>query len=758
MALKLEVQVEGNKIYSPLRDKWLVLTPEEQVRQSYICRLVNVYGYDLEQMDEELKVNNSHRGQGKARADIVIWKSKGDKKNNKAAFIVVECKAETVKIRQEDYYQGANYAAWSGASFFVTTNEKETKFFRVDKDSMPKDLDEIIDIPNASIINDQKKVNKLLSQTKAFSRDEFAKLLQKCHNIIRNNDKLSPEAAFDEISKILFMKIRYERNPDEEVLFSLEKFQRDEQQFEKNIKKHLPAEAQIPYMQYLFKATKDEFAEDKLFDSYETIKIKQYSFEQIVKELEKYNLSATSDDVKGIAFEHFLGTTFRGELGQFFTPRTIVDFMVEVLDPQEGETICDPTCGSGGFLIKSFEYVRDKIEKDVENYKKELKAQLFDEKYEKLSEKEQLEINEKYSNILKKLNSDINVPNKSYSKQTEAEKNRRISKLSSSCIYGTDANPRMARTSKMNMIMHGDGHGGVHHHDGLINVNGIFENRFDVILTNPPFGARIEKDYKLSETDRFYDEEKLKEYEKRYGDDCIKQIKELNKAIDDGQKILDRFDLGKVSGLTEVLFMERCLKLLKPGGRMGIVLPEGVLNNSNLQKVRDYFESEAKILLITSIPQDVFIASGATIKPSLLFFKRFTEEERKQYADAKNKAAKAVDKEFEPQIKEIEVKFADDKKAKNKALKEIEDKKEAAIKEKTKELFNYEIPIVQVEKAGITTTGAKCENELEDVAKEFKKYRDLKGLWTVNKPNISYKINGEELIRITNGVEEVIDE
>ena len=98
---------------------------------------------------------------------------------------------------------------------------------------------------------------------------------------------------------------------------------------------------------------------------------------------------------------------------------------------------------------------------------------------------------------MKKLNSDINVPNKSYSKQTEAEKNRRISKLSSSCIYGTDANPRMARTSKMNMIMHGDGHGGVHHHDGLINVNGIFENRFDVILTNPPFGARIEKDYKL---------------------------------------------------------------------------------------------------------------------------------------------------------------------------------------------------------------------------------------------------------------------
>ena len=757
MALKLEVQVDGNKIYSPLRDKWLILTPEEQVRQNYICRLINFYGYSLEQMDEELKVNNSHRGQGKARADIVIWKSKEDKQKNKAAFIVIECKAETVKIQQQDYYQGANYAAWSGANFFVTTNAKETKFFRVDKDSMPKDLDEIIDIPNASIINDQKKIDKLLAQTKAFSRDEFAKLLQKCHNIIRNNDKLSPEAAFDEISKILFMKIRYERNPDEDVLFSLEKFQKDEKHFEKNIKKHLPIEAQIPYMQYLFKATKDEFADDKLFEPYETIKIKQYSFEQIVKELEKYNLSATSDDVKGIAFEHFLGTTFRGELGQFFTPRTIVDFMVEVLDPQEGETICDPTCGSGGFLIKAFEYVRDKIEKDVEQCKKDLKAELFDEEYEKLSEKEQLEVNEKYSDYIRKLTIDISVPNKSYQKQSNAEKNRRISKLSSSCIYGTDANPRMARTSKMNMIMHGDGHGGVHHHDGLINVNGIFENRFDVILTNPPFGASIEKDYKLSETDRFYDEEKLEEYKERYGDDCIRQINELNTAIDKGQKILDRFKLGKVSGLTEVLFMERCLKLLKPGGRMGIVLPESILNGSGLQKVRDYFESEAKILLITSIPQDVFTAAGATIKPSLLFFKRFTEEEKQQYANAKEKAIDIIEKEFESQTKEIEEKYAGDKKSKNKILKAIEIKKETEIKEKTKELFNYEIPIVQVEKAGITTTGAKCENELEKVASEFKNYRNLKGLWTFNKQDISYKLNGEKLIRITNRVEEVID-
>lgn len=90
-----------------------------------------------------------------------------------------------------------------------------------------------------------------------------------------------------------------------------------------------------------------------------------------------YNLSRTADDVKGIAFEKFLGKTFRGELGQFFTPRKIVDFMVELLDPEEGEIICDPCCGSGGFLIKAFEYVREKIESDIQKVKEHIKAELF---------------------------------------------------------------------------------------------------------------------------------------------------------------------------------------------------------------------------------------------------------------------------------------------------------------------------------------------------------------------------------------------
>lgn len=489
----------------------------------------------------------------------------------------------------------------------MTTNEKETKYFNVDKAYLPKALKEVVAIPTAQEALVDKTVQEILNRTKTFTRDEFTKMLRTCHNIIRNNDKLSPEAAFDEISKILFMKIRYERDKSGSEVFTLKKYKQLENDYEKYTRPTLKKQGiDLPYMQILFNDTKDQFREDHLFDENETIKIRQNSFEQILEKLQVYNLSDTQDDVKGIAFEQFLGTTFRGELGQFFTPRTIVDFMTHILDPKEGETICDPTCGSGGFLIKAFEYVREQIEEDIKQEKANLRAQIEGSCYDTLSEKEQLNINCQIENMQAKLNKELD---------TQVEGSRMYA-LSRNCIYGTDANPRMARTSKMNMIMHGDGHGGVHHHDGLLNVNGIFEERFDVILTNPPFGARIDKSQKITEADRFTDQKMIDNYTKKYGTAYANALKQVNDHI--GKSILSLYDTGSMSGLTEVLFMERCLRLLKKGGRMGMVLPEGVLNTSNLQKVREYFEGRAKIILICSIPQDVFIAAGATVKPSLV--------------------------------------------------------------------------------------------------------------------------------------------
>ena len=732
----MEIKTESNQIYSPIRDKWLVLKPEEEVRQRYVCRLVDSYGYGIKQMGEEVKVTNSQRGQGAARADIVVWRNEEDKRKGKNALIVVECKAENVTIRQADYFQGYNYAAWAGAKFFVTTNLKETRIFKVVEDAMPKKLEEIADIPSADMVNDDKKIKAMLLQTKAFTRDEFSRLLFKCHNIIRNNDKLSPEAAFDEISKILFIKIRYERTNSGTQIFSKDAFTKL-----KNAYNNMKSKDAPEFYQFLFEKTKEDFAKDHLFDENETIKIRENSFEQIVKELQVYNLSTTSDDVKGIAFEQFLGRTFRGELGQFFTPRTIVDFMVSVLDPQEGEYVCDPCCGSGGFLIRAFEYVREHIENEVEVRKEDVKKSLFTDDYSKLPKKEQEKIDQKVIDAFNKMNYELDINNPM----------GRLRSLSFDCIYGTDANPRMARTAKMNMIMHGDGHGGVHHHDGLLNVNGIWEGRFDVILTNPPFGARIDKELKITEADRFTDIEKIKAYEKRYGkENYDNALKQVNDHID--QPILDLFQIGKFSGLTEVLFIERCLNLLKPGGRMGIVLPEGVLNNTNLQKVRDFVESKAKILLIVSIPQDVFMAAGATVKPSLLFFKKFTENEAEEYNRIYIQASHEVEAKYDEEMTDIDAKLAkrgkealskDEKKSLRARKKELVALIENEIKALVKERFDYVIPIAEVQKAGISTTGAKIENELEPLEKEFTEYRKENKLWEKHVRATKYNVSDD---------------
>lgn len=733
--MSLEIQIKDNKIFAPLKDKWLVIKPEEKVRQEYICRLVNSYGFALEQMDQEIQVNNAQRGQGSARADIVVWKNAKDKAESKSPIIVVECKAEHITIHEEDYYQGYNYASWAGADFFVTTNLKETRIFRVIKGEIPKRLDEVVNIPNAETANNNKRVEELLKQTKAFTRDEFSKLLFKCHNIIRNNDKLSPEAAFDEISKILFIKIRYERSNTGAQIFSEEEFKKARESYNK----YKPKDG-VEFYQFLFEQTKEDFKDDDLFEPNEILRIRENSFEAIVKELEIYNLSTTSDDVKGIAFEQFLGKTFRGELGQFFTPRTIVDFMVDILDPMEGETICDPCCGSGGFLIKAFEYVRTKIENEIHEAKEKIKADFYDEAYEKMTEKQKAEVDEKVNDLFNKLNFELDINN---------DKSR-LRTLSYDCIFGTDANPRMSRTAKMNMIMHGDGHGGVHHNDGLLNVNGIFENRFDVILTNPPFGARVEKSLKITDADKYTDTARIAKYRERYGEAYDNALKQVNDNI--GKSLIDLYEVGKMSGLTEVLFIERCLRLLKPGGRMGIVLPEGVLNNTNLQKVRDYVESKAKILLITSIPQDVFIASGATVKPSLLFFKKFTTKEVETWNEIAQKAEKDIWEEYAEQINELEEKFNDktktvsDKKAIKVEIKLLGEKIATEIKARIKKDFDYEIPIAEVEKAGISSTGAEIENELKPLADEFRSYASDKKLWKNKFEVVSYDITSDNHI------------
>ncbi|MBE3100438.1 MAG: N-6 DNA methylase [Planctomycetes bacterium] len=696
---KIEVRREGGKIWSHVRKKWLVETPEECVRQEFLRVLIHEYGFALEQIDEEVEVTG--RGAGQARADFVIWRSAQDKADGRNPLIVVECKSDNVTIRREDYGQGDNYARLSGARFFVTHNSRETKFWRVLHDRMPKDLEEIENIPHADASD--KEIDELLERLKTFKEDEFADLLHQCHNVIRNRDHLDPADAFDEIAKILFVKFYVER-------------ELREKKARKNIftAEFLQEQIGDNPLEDLFQKTKKHYRSDRIFENNETLNLKPATGLEIVRKLERYNLSATSEDIKGIAFERFLGKTFRGDIGQYFTPRPIVEFMVRMVAPTEGDVICDPASGSGGFLIRFFEIVREQIlagaDREYQGFKKKIEAS------KTLSDAKKAQaLRAKYEEIQNRL--------------AQSREESRLWNLANRCIYGTDANDRMARTSKMNMIMHGDGHGGVHHHDGFLNVNGIFEGRFDIILTNPPFGASVEP------SDVVLEEQVTPpaDLERRYIDEFGHAYREAQARARaaKGKPIASLFELpkGEKSKVkTEILFIERCLALLKPGGRLGIVLPEGIFNNPSLAYVREFCEDRARILAVVSLPQETFYSCGASVKASLLFMQKFAHKEKADFDRKKAAAEKEIRAKYGPRVKaetvRLEALIDAAKKTKDaKRGKELEaqlrqyqrdseDRIQAETRALLKARWPYPIFLYEAEHVGITATGEPDGTEL----------------------------------------------
>lgn len=691
----MEVKYRNNnkEIFAPLKNAWLVATPEEIVKQETICKLVDEYGYDLKQMEQD-SLTNSIPFLSLNTIEIEY---------NKKITIVINCLGEQ-EPKKNDFILTENYAILVGAKFFAIAYSKKAEiFFRtfelIRSNDTEVQLIEISDIPKF----DEIEKSNFPKPEKNFSKEEFKNIFFSCHDIIRNNDKFSPEMAFDEIAKILFIKITKERESG--IPYTKEDFKA----------------SNLTHIE-LFNQIKKDREVDRIFDTNDRLRVKDISFEQILDKLKNYNLSEVPEDIKGVAFEEFLGKTFRGDLGQFFTPRTLVEFMVSILDPKENELICDPCCGSGGFLIESFKKIKSEITDNIRGQKVKFRDELFTPNFYDLRESEKEKIIGKIISIFNKLEEEIDT--------TKA--NKRLNFLSDSCIYGTDAEPRSARTAKMNMFMQGDGHSGVHHHDGLLDINGIYKNRFDVILTNPPFGSRLYRSMIVKEEElqpeAVYEEKYKMPYVKSHQADLEKYHQIKSKSNNGEVSILDFYEITKYSSLTEVAFMERCLNLLQKGGRMGAVLPEGFLNGAELEKVREYLVGRAKILLIVSIPQEVFVSAGASVKSSLVFLKKFTEEEEIEFNNIKTQVIKEVEFKYNVKL--------------DKVHKKEKDQLEREIFEQVKERFDYEVPIAEVKSAGISSTGqSKDTNELDSLSREFAHYRGQNHLWTSKETKYDYQLD-----------------
>ncbi|WP_191971145.1 N-6 DNA methylase [Micromonospora aurantiaca (nom. illeg.)] len=624
---------QGSMVWAPLR-RWVDVShkPEEVVRQLWVRRLHLDGGFSLQQMDQERR---THSGRRSPRADIVVWRSEADKQAGREPVLVVETKAGEGVVRPADFWQGESYARSAGARFLVLANASSHIVFELAK-GVPGRARQINDWPKAADVGDEKRLEELVNRLEVFDREQFQRVLFECHSLLRDNHAMTPDRAFDTISKVLFLKLHVERSRTHETFTT--KYLDEAARFLNS--------PRLTLHEQMFEQTKEAYSADDLFAKDDRLEISPDTFRDLVGKLERFNLSKTGEDIKGIAFERFLGRTFRGELGQFFTPRPVVEFIVDVLDPKEGEVVCDPAAGSGGFLIRVFDHVRDRIAADIAAERQRLIDTITAEYSDDADDAALDDRDRRIEIAVEELNKQL-APSGPDGGPTDT----RVGRLAWQCIYGTDKEPRAARTAKMNMIMHGDGHGGIHWHDGLVDINGIFEGRFRVVVTNPPFGATVTSSQRIGsspETDVPDDPDYRRRQQKRYGKEWLDAHHRVIDAR--GRKVLDQFEIGNgtTSRKTEQMFLERCLRLLEPGGRLGIVLPNGNLNASSQAWLRRWAEGKALLRAVVALPPETFKYSGASVTASVVFMDKFTEDDAQRWEQCWTDAFEATEQEFGP--------------------------------------------------------------------------------------------------------------
>jgi len=545
-----EIISNEGKIQCLITGKLRKETPEEYVRQEFCRILLDVYHYPKNNIEVEfpIKVGSTDK-----RCDIVIFNDENKTQDN--IYLIVETKKKDEKEGVEQLW---SYLSATTAQFGVWTNGEGILYFfkELNKSNRYKELPDFPKYKESVDSIGKYKKTDLVKCT------DLKGVFKRCNNYFFSNQGLTQDKRFSEILKILFCKIEDEKNLfNEKCDFYITPNEQEEEKGTKHARERISI---------LFNKVKERFREDNIFESNDEIQLNDRCLCFAVAELQKYSLLDTNVDVKGVAFETFVGANLRGEHGEFFTPREIVMMATEAIMPKNDEIICDPACGSGGFLVMALKYIRQQYE-DLQTKRPELNVSGLFREYA-----------EKY-------------------------------------IRGIDFNPDLSRVSKMNMVLNDDGHTGLFHSDSLLPFEEwpekmkakIYKEKIDIIMTNPPFGKK-----------------------------CV---------IDD-KKILQHYHLGHKWELNEegvwietkkvdesrtpdILFIERCLELLKKGGRMAIVLPDGILGNDGLEYVRQFILTKADIVAIIDCPVESFLPSTDT-KTSLLILKKKKSEGLPQTFDA----------------------------------------------------------------------------------------------------------------------------
>ncbi|MCK9397012.1 MAG: N-6 DNA methylase [Methylobacter sp.] len=568
----IKILDDGKRIeYVEQKKSRLYTNPEEQVQAEAYCRLILEYGYPKHRVQNFVIVT---MGSGKKEADIVVYNDD----ECLEPHILVECKKQDVS--EAEFKQSVNqaysyaFALPNNVKWVWVTSKIKNDYFQVDKRKNTRKSES--DIPPYGVdklapykfVKGADKLKHKTGEQKFFelhvvAEDELTRRFKLAHNALWAGGQLNPSEAFDELDKLIFCKIWDERKArkqgepyDFQVIQEEGKGANEDEKQRDALRK--TNEALFVRINALYEEGRKK--DPEVFR--DNIRLTHERVRTIVEYLQDINLNKTDLDSKGRAFETFMDSFFRGSFGQYFTPRPIVKFIVDVMPITHESLVLDTSCGSGGFLLHALEKVRREADEFYEPDSKEHWQHWHD----------------------------------------FAEKR----------LYGIEINEQISRAAKMNMIIHDDGHTNVISADGLLKDgklqelsknNGFKYGRFDFIITNPPFGSAV----KLTE--------------KAYLD-----------TYTFGQRDTSWLDL-KNSGVknrdtqsTEVLFIEQCHQFLTAGGYLAIVIPDGVLTNSSLQYVRDQIEDWYRIVAVVSLPQTAFTATGAGVKSSVLFLRKYSEE------------------------------------------------------------------------------------------------------------------------------------
>lgn len=540
--------VDNKHIKDYATGKRVQLTPEEPIRQEYEKILVESYKYDKTDMDIEVKIP---RGSGyfPDKADIVIYDGESrDPTKDIDGIIETKRPERTDGIDQLKSYMTATSARWG-----VWTNGNNIDYVGRKGNKVLENYIRNIPVKGQSL-DDIGKLTK--SSLEPFGRSELKAIFRRILLTLYANANITRrERLGGEMIKIIFSKLQDEKL----YLDQPPEFRAETDEAPRKIASRV---------RKLFREVLGELKGDDIFTQQDKITLDEPSIAWVVGQLQHGSLLKTDSDVVGDAFEVFSEAQFVGEKGEFFTPRGVVHIAVKLADPNPNDTVCDPACGSGGFLVTAMKHIWDKME-----------------------------INPKWKG----------TPDLRFSQRTMAAKS----------LFGIDKEIDLVRIAKAHMAIAGDGRSNICHQNSLLAANQFtgdalkhfvtqndFE-QFDIILTNPPFSTKTKisaKDaapFELGHT--WKEDKKLGGWTKE------------NKP-----KKRDPY----------VLFIERCLDMLKVGGTLGIVLPETVFHAPSRKHLRYFLLHDNNLIAVVDLPHNTF-RPYCNAKTCLLVLKKGVQQQER---------------------------------------------------------------------------------------------------------------------------------